>query len=87
METAERRIVEPHRRCPLCHEGALNGVGHAYSTQAPVTYYKCDRCGHTWSCVIRRTATVTHREINVQHQESEVTERASTARHRRKEGK
>lgn len=65
METAERRVVEPHRRCPLCHEGALNGVGHAYSTQSPVTYYKCDRCGHTWSCVIRRTATVTHREVEM----------------------
>jgi formate dehydrogenase maturation protein FdhE len=66
MDAAQRREVEKHRQCPICYHGPLNGVGTAYATRAPTTHYKCDRCGHTWSAVISRTVTVTHRDVVVE---------------------
>ena len=69
MSDGSRRIVEAHRQCPTCYHGPLNGIGNAYNTQAPTTYYKCDRCGHTWSAVIRRIVTTTHREVEMQQRE------------------
>ena len=76
MTETKRREAEKHRQCPICYHGDLNGVGSAYRTANPTTYYKCDRCGHTWTAIIRRVVTTTHREIEVQHREPEVTERA-----------
>jgi len=77
---ATRREVEKHRQCPICYSGDLNGVGNAYRTSTPTTYYKCDRCGHTWTAVIRRVVTTTHREIEVQHRPVDVVERAEPVR-------
>ena len=63
----ERREVERHRQCPVCYTGALNGVGTAQSTQRRTRYYKCDRCGHTWTATVTTTVErIEHREVDVE---------------------
>ena len=47
-----KRDVPDYRKCGLCYEGR-GGVGTAYSTQAGVRYYKCDRCPNTWTVLVR----------------------------------
>lgn len=56
--------VEPHRVCPIC--GPNGGVGNAYHSRDPISYYKCQQCGHTWSVEVRNVETVIrHRETVV----------------------
>ena len=63
-ETAEdvvvplRRVAEKHQQCPLCYNGEMNGVGQSnglYEKASTLTrrYYRCDRCGHSWSVDLR----------------------------------
>jgi transposase-like protein len=63
--TPARRTADRHRQCPICFHGTMNGVGEAYATRAPKTYYKCDRCGHTWTAEIKRVVSVEHREVEL----------------------
>lgn len=61
-----RRSAPKHRQCPTCFNGALNGIGQAYSTHGATTYYKCDRCGHTWTVRADHQQTVIrHREVQL----------------------
>jgi rubredoxin len=65
----KRREVPEHRRCPLCHHGAGNGVGQAYATRGRKRYYKCDVCGHTWVSTIETHVT------SIEQRRVELTER------------
>jgi hypothetical protein len=63
-----RRDVDKHRQCPLCYMGILNGVGHAnggYAKSATLSirYYKCDKCGHTWSVSFKPEEILQIKEI------------------------
>lgn len=63
-----RREVEKHRQCPLCYSGMMNGVGQANGTYAKsqtlgVRYYKCDKCGHSWSVTYKPEEIVQIKEI------------------------
>lgn len=73
-----RRVVEHHRQCPICHHGELNGVGTATSTQGRKRYYKCDRCGHTWTATVTTTVDkVEHRTVSMQTRDgAQITPRA-----------
>lgn len=58
--------VSEHRRCPSCH-GAMKGVGNAYATRGPKTYYKCTTCGHTWTVSVVANATlIEHRQRKIE---------------------
>lgn len=62
----ERRTVAVHRQCPLCYHGELNGVGVSYSTQGRTRYYKCDKCGNTWTALVRiEVVQVEHRRVDL----------------------
>lgn len=54
----KRREVQNHRQCQLCYTGEMNGIGIANGTYAKsqsigTRFYKCDKCGHTWSVTFR----------------------------------
>ena len=68
-EPKERRVAIKARQCPICYEGALNGVGVAYNTQHNKRYYKCPECGHTWVATIKSEVT------KIEHRETELDER------------
>lgn len=68
-EPKRRTGVAKHQQCPICYEGALNGVGRNYKTRGATAYYKCDRCGHNWSAtVVHRQTVIEHREVRVDGQ-------------------
>jgi hypothetical protein len=60
--------VPKHRQCPICFPN-LGGVGNAYSSKGPRTFYKCQACGHTWTC------KVTHEQVVVEHRTVEIQTR------------
>lgn len=60
-----RRDVEKHRQCPICFP-RFGGAGVAYCTRGRTRYYKCDRCGHTWTAVVEVEVTrVEHRDVEL----------------------
>ncbi len=74
VRTPSGRMMEQHRRCPLCWN-RCQGYGTSYST-APNgrTYYKCKQtlstdhppCAHTWSVVVSlHSVTVQHRTVRL----------------------
>lgn len=75
---APRRVVEVYRQCQICYHGELNGVGTATSTQGRKRYYKCDRCGHTWTATVTTTVDkVEHRTVSMQTRDgAQITPRA-----------
>lgn len=63
-----RREVEKHRQCPLCYTGMMNGVGQANGSYAKsptlgVRYYRCDKCGHSWSVSFKPEEILQIKEI------------------------
>lgn len=74
VEQTPKRVIQPHRHCPLCWEGR-GGYGTAYSKQGRTTYYRCDQttkpdglgpCGHTWSAILRIEAVkIEHRIVEL----------------------
>lgn len=46
-------IVKECRRCRFCW-GTQQGVGEAYCTRYPTRYYKCQKCGTTWTVRLLR---------------------------------
>lgn len=71
----KQRVIEDHRRCPLCW-GGHGGYGTAYSTQGRTRYYKCNQattdkgpCGHTWTVLVKlEVIKVEHRIVSVEGQ-------------------
>lgn len=64
-ESVLPRVVPAWRRCPICHAG-YGGCGRCYSTAGTKRYYKCDRCGHTWTATVSAEAmTLEFREIEI----------------------
>lgn len=60
----EPEEVPQHLRCPLCFNGQNRGVGKQYSAYPlkKTKYFRCDKCGHTWSAVIETVVTqINHR--------------------------
>lgn len=56
---SDRREVSAHLRCPICYEGEQNGIGVQYSSYPlkKTKYFRCDKCGHTWSAVVELVVT------------------------------
>lgn len=52
---SDKRDVPIFRQCPVCY-GGKGGVGNVYCTQGQTRYYKCDRCAHTWTAVVKMAA-------------------------------
>jgi hypothetical protein len=69
---AKERVVEEHRRCPICWEGN-GGYGTAYSKHGRTRYYKCNQsrtdqgpCGHTWTVLVKlEVLAVEHRIVRM----------------------
>jgi len=74
-----KRDVPQYRRCPLCYgdpdasahdeKAGMGGVGTAYATRRSTRYYKCDRCGHTW------TAQITAETVKIENRQVELSTR------------
>lgn len=68
-----KRAVEWYRHCPLCW-GGQQGAGDCYSTERvtdvlSISYYKCDKCAHTWSIKVKREV------LSIEHRVVELRER------------
>jgi len=55
----ESEDVPRHKRCPICFEGGNKGQGVQYSSYPlkRTKYFRCNKCGHTWSAVVEAVVT------------------------------
>jgi hypothetical protein len=67
--TDTRREVLLERRCPSCYHGEDNGIGNAYANKNGTRYYKCDKCGFTWTALVKMEV------IKIEHRRVDLTER------------